>query len=298
MDVSLTIIICTHNRSGLLAKLLDSLLQQTIASDCYDILVVDNRSTDDTVEVVESYKNRFNSIRYVYEPEIGLNHARNTGVENAKTSWLGFLDDDGWVDKDWCQAVFRIIEEASDKLVALGGPIVPDFEVPPPRWFSPDLETFFDDRKRGWLDPEKQTLNFGGGNMVMRRDALLEAGGFDPSIGMKGHTLGLAGETLVHMAIAEKHPYFWHEPGLVLHHRIPEQKLSLTYQVKRSLTAGSSLSAQNEGRHNVLLRTGVLGKAVLSILWSGMTTNYFSDESLQRGTYAVIKKFGKITRWL
>ena len=84
MDFS--VIVCTYNRSGLLRRALEALCRQTLASSEYEIIIVDNNSHDDTRVVGEDFRRRFSHIRYCFEVQQGLSHARNRGWLAAMTS--------------------------------------------------------------------------------------------------------------------------------------------------------------------------------------------------------------------
>jgi glycosyltransferase involved in cell wall biosynthesis len=86
----ITAVLCTYNRAELLAEALDSLLAQSLAPETYEILVVDNGSTDATVDVVQAFGAR-HLVRYLLEQRLGLSHARNTGAAAARTPYVAYL---------------------------------------------------------------------------------------------------------------------------------------------------------------------------------------------------------------
>ena len=93
MKVSL--IIPTFNRSLLLTKCLDSLVNQTYPITDYEIIVVDNNSIDNTFDIVNEYIKKYSNLRYFKEKKPGLVNARHTGAKNASFDYLIFTDDDG-----------------------------------------------------------------------------------------------------------------------------------------------------------------------------------------------------------
>ncbi|MBX2864275.1 MAG: glycosyltransferase family 2 protein, partial [Leptolyngbyaceae cyanobacterium MAG.088] len=90
-ELSISAIICTHNRDQYLGAAIDSLLAQTLHD--IEIIVVDNGSTDSTAEVVQPRLSD-SRLRYVYEPTLGLSMARNKGANTANGDILAYLDDD------------------------------------------------------------------------------------------------------------------------------------------------------------------------------------------------------------
>src|SRR3989337_3554689 len=100
MSFVISAIICTHNRVEYLTKAIQSLVDQNIPKSKYEIIVVDNCSTDSTREVVEKFSSKSN-IRYIYEPTLGANKARNTGWRNARGKYIAYLDDDAIASPVW-----------------------------------------------------------------------------------------------------------------------------------------------------------------------------------------------------
>jgi glycosyltransferase involved in cell wall biosynthesis len=97
-SLSISVIIITRNRAESLKDTLTSLVKQSRQPD--EVIVVDNGSQDNTKEIALSFSNRLN-IRYVYEGQRGIPHARNTGIRNATKDIIAFIDDDCVADKNW-----------------------------------------------------------------------------------------------------------------------------------------------------------------------------------------------------
>ena len=76
--IQITAIVCTRNRAEMLARAIDSLVAQSLPAKKYEILVVDNGSTDNTPELLHERASQYGNLRYVSEPELGLSKARNT----------------------------------------------------------------------------------------------------------------------------------------------------------------------------------------------------------------------------
>lgn len=102
-DTLISAIICTHNRDNYLGAAIDSLLTQDFASG-FEVIVVDNGSSDRTRSVVEQRANHPH-LKYVYEPVIGLSVARNTGAQVASSEILAYLDDDAVASRGWLQVL-------------------------------------------------------------------------------------------------------------------------------------------------------------------------------------------------
>ncbi len=97
-SLSISVVIVTLNRAELLQDTLVSLVRQERQPD--EVIVVDNGSTDNTKEIVLSFRNKLN-IKYVYEGQRGIPHARNAGIGNVTKDIIAFTDDDCVADRNW-----------------------------------------------------------------------------------------------------------------------------------------------------------------------------------------------------
>lgn len=139
----ITLAICTLNRAESLRRTLDSLAAMRVREDLdWEIVVVNNNCTDHTDEVIKSFADRL-PIRRELEPQRGLSHARNRAVEAANGDYIVWTDDDVVVDPGWLAAyaeAFRRWPEAA----VFGGPIIPIYAAPVPKWVS-ENERFLGD---------------------------------------------------------------------------------------------------------------------------------------------------------
>jgi glycosyltransferase involved in cell wall biosynthesis len=134
MDVS--IVISTYNRCDLLGGALRALLSQTPADVTYEILVVDNNSTDQTRSMVEELaRQNPDKLKYLFEPKQGLSYGRNTGIAAAKALIIAFTDDDVRVARDWVSQIKASFAGNPD-IDFLGGRVVPRWPQEPPLWLT------------------------------------------------------------------------------------------------------------------------------------------------------------------
>lgn len=136
MDVDVSVVVSTYNRSKTLARSLDALLHQLCGDLRYEVIVVDNNSTDDTREMIERMVTKSpGHLKYVFEPRQGLSHGRNAGIANSKSQIIAFTDDDVIVAPDW---VYRIKTgfDAEGDIEFLGGKVLPQWRGKPPAWLS------------------------------------------------------------------------------------------------------------------------------------------------------------------
>lgn len=237
-------IICTHNRAAYLGDAIDSLLAQTARGrplEQYEILVIDNASTDATRQIVES-RQSYPHLRYLYEPVLGLSVARNRGAIAAQAPVLAYLDDDAVASAGWLEA---LIEAFQDEQVAIAGGKVTLLWPPqtqPPRWLSPALyETLgaYDLGEQPQLITQPG-LTPRGLNYAVRRDFWQQIDGFDPSLGRVGQNL-LSNEEL-HMTqqALKRSLKVLYLPAAVVAHQVAPERLSRRWFLRRSWWQGIS----------------------------------------------------------
>ena len=135
MSPSVSVCICTYNRSQSLQRTLNSFASQIdINLGPVEVLVVDNNCTDDTPNVVEAFRERL-PIRRVTESRQGLAHARNRAVAEFRGDVLLFTDDDVRLGPGWLAAYQDAIRRFPDADY-FGGRILPDWGQAKPRWIG------------------------------------------------------------------------------------------------------------------------------------------------------------------
>jgi glycosyltransferase involved in cell wall biosynthesis len=134
--IDVSVVISTYNRCSLLARALESLQQQDTTDVSYEILVVDNNSTDETRSITQSFVDQNpERLRYVFEPKQGLSHARNAGIARARASIIAFTDDDVRVSSNWVSRI-KAGFTAEPNVDFLGGKVLPHWDGMPPRWLT------------------------------------------------------------------------------------------------------------------------------------------------------------------
>ncbi|HEY1482576.1 MAG TPA: glycosyltransferase, partial [Candidatus Acidoferrum sp.] len=137
MSVHLTVILCTYNRCRSLPAALQSVAAQQLPDALeWEILVVDNNSTDQTSDVVSEFaqRNPPGRIRYLFEPRQGLSNARNAAIREARGEVIAFMDDDVTVDPYWLQTL--TVSLRAGEYTGAGGRILPPQDFQPPRWLT------------------------------------------------------------------------------------------------------------------------------------------------------------------
>lgn len=234
-----TAVVCTRNRASFLKKCLASLCRQSTDDAKYEILVVDNGSTDSTSEVVKSFTD--SPVRYVYEPVAGLSRARNTGWQNAHGSYVGYIDDDAVVEDSWIASVIWVFENISPAPDWVGGPIELEWELPGPDWIDQELRVplgFIN-----WGDePRRLTRDerLGGGNSIYPKAILETLGGFDERLGRDGVSLLSGEETQLQKRVEARGGFLYYHPGIIIHHWVGKERIQPNWFYQRYFWGGVS----------------------------------------------------------
>ena len=119
-NIACSVIICTHNRASSLVRTLQAVLEQDFQASDMEVIVVDNASTDDTKETVQSIsQNALFPVKYLFEPTLGLSHARNAGLRQALGKIVVFTDDDALPRTQWIRNLTKAYDDPEIK--AAGG---------------------------------------------------------------------------------------------------------------------------------------------------------------------------------
>jgi glycosyltransferase involved in cell wall biosynthesis len=242
--VLVTVAICTRNRCRALGETLRSLAAIEIPPALsWEVLVVDNGSEDDTANVIVGASNAL-PVRAVVEPRVGLSHARNAAIADARGQYILWIDDDVLVDAQWLRAyhdAFRAWPDAS----FFGGPIAPIFEGTPPGWLRlalPNVDNAYAARNLGTAPVAltRETLPFGA-NFVVRTDAQRRYP-FDPALGRRDNALSAGEEWAVLEAILAGGGTGRWVPDARVQHVIPAERQSVSYLRRYYVENGMSLA--------------------------------------------------------
>lgn len=274
-DPLLSAIVCTHNREAYLGAAIDSLLNQDCA-DPFEVIVVDNASTDRTADVVAS-RSSHPRLRYIYEPVTGLSVARNTGAQAACGKILAYLDDDAIASPHWLRSLYAAYQ-GNERLAVAGGRVTLIWppNTAPPSWLSSGLAGNLGlyDLGSSIVLIQQPGLTPRGLNYSIRKKFLDEVGGFDTNLGRVGKTL-LSNEELRMTELAIKSGWqVAYLPDAHVEHHVAPERLSRSWFLSRSWWQGIS----------ECYREQLAGRSVSSQLMHG-------GERFLRGLYRSIKHF-------
>ncbi|MDY3979400.1 MAG: glycosyltransferase [Tidjanibacter sp.] len=239
----ITLLIATYNRGERIRQTLDSILDQTLAKEYWEVVVVNNNSSDDTPNVVGEFiaSHPEIDIRLVDEPRQGLSFARNRGIDASTGDYIAIADDDEILDKDFLATYFDFLD-THPFVVAAGGEMIPYYVDGKPHWISRYTER-----------PIAGTLNLGkrqrvfpkgrsfiGGNMALRRSAIDFYGRFNTELGRRGTKLLGGEEKDLFMRYYAAGEDIYYLPQAKILHIISKEKLSRKYFTSLCYRIGQS----------------------------------------------------------
>ncbi|MEO1590174.1 MAG: glycosyltransferase family 2 protein [Cyanobacteria bacterium J06632_22] len=310
--LQISVVLCTYNRSHLLEGILQDLANQTLAPNQYEIIVVNNNSTDDTQPVAEAFAQSRPHWQVCFEAKQGLSHARNCGLTAAQGHYVAYVDDDCRVPADWLTVAHRIITETAPS--AFGGPYYAIYNTPKPDWYKDAYGSHEQGRQPRPLLGEEY---LDGGNFFCRRDLVAALGGFNPELGLQGDKRCFGEEVELVRKIRAKHPdavVFYH-PDLKVNHLVAPLKMDLGFRIRESFADGRSwpttfATADPLPQHLPVLvgkglaRAGLLAvESALGLVRQGSTEypywqNYFYEKCLKHVsglgmTYELLTRLGR-----
>ncbi len=237
-----TAVLCTYNRCNSLVRAMDSLARSVLPQSVeWEVLVVDNNSSDHTRQVVEEFCRRnADHFRYEFEPQQGKSFALNTGIRKAHGDIIAFVDDDVTVESAWLEALTAPLE--SGEWGGSGGRILPDRLFSPPPWLAFDgplgmgamIAAHFD------LGNESCELNEApyGTNMAFRKEMFTKYGLFRTDLGPRPGTEIRNEDTEFGRRLLAAGERLFYVPSAVVYHEVPERRTTQKYLLKRSFDNG------------------------------------------------------------
>jgi len=230
--LKITIVICTYNRESILRSALCSFLEQKGLEEIdYEIIVVDNGSTDGTRKLLEKLSPKFNAkLRYIFEERKGLPYARNAGIEHSRGDIIAFTDDDCRFEQNYLCELNNYFCSSQDDIDFIGGkikPIWPNKNVPV--WIRDDLlgpVALFDKGDKPFVltaqDPSYTRKIFFGANFAFKKEVFERYGKFN--------TLQTyAQDTEICLRLLKSGVKGMYCPNLIVYHHIDPDRMTSAY---------------------------------------------------------------------
>ena len=227
---ALSVVMSTFNRGELLTDAVSSVLAQQ-ADVRFELIIVDNNSTDTTREVVERFALTDRRVRYHYESRQGLSFARNAGIAAARAPLVAFTDDDVRVEPDWGSAILRAFHEHPEAQM-VGGRVLPLWPAQPPAWLT----------REHWaplalVDQGETTIEITadhaiclvGANLACRREVFDAVGLFETDLQRVKDGIGSLEDHEFLLRVLRTGRTALYDPRIVVHAEIQPDRLSRHY---------------------------------------------------------------------
>jgi GT2 family glycosyltransferase len=234
LPLDATLLIATYNRAVLLDETLGSIRALRVPGRRWDVIVVDNNSTDDTRAVVERHARDFPvPLRYVFEARQGRSSALNAGIAASQARAIAMTDDDVRVEPGWLEAACAALEDPA--VAYAGGPVTPIWEAPPPAWLDLTRGDLWgtiaiqDHGTRCFRYDEARKVPLGA-NMAARRSLFTSIGGFRADLGRTSGRL-VMGQEVPELLMRARAAGLGgaYVPAMRVHHHIPSRRLTRAY---------------------------------------------------------------------
>lgn len=232
--VKITVILCTYNRRQSLSRALESTLALRLPEpDDWELLVIDNNSSDDTRSVAETFCRRQpGRFHYFFEPEQGKSHALNTGIRNARGDVLAFMDDDVEVDSKWLARLVAPLK--NDEWAGTGGRILPGNGFVRAAWMDMNRPAGLAPLAIFDLGAEAHELKEApfGTNMAFRKEMFAKYGQFRTDLGPQKGSEIRDEDTEFGARLLANGERFWYEPSAVVYHAVSASRNHKAYFLK------------------------------------------------------------------
>lgn len=202
-----------------------SILAQSLPAHLFELIVVDNNSTDDTATLTKQFITNHPGLnaRYCFEPKKGLSNARNRGIAEAIAPIVAYVDDDAILSPDYLQALLSFFKQKPDA-AGVGGKVIPKYEAgKEPDWMSKYLNGFIGKVDHGdeikLYSPEMKYPV--GCNMAYRKSVLLKAGGFNEKLEFRSD------DKFIFHQVRKISSQIFYVPDAWLYHHIDAHRLDI-----------------------------------------------------------------------
>jgi glycosyltransferase involved in cell wall biosynthesis len=234
--IEISVVICTHNRSSLLADCINSLLNQNIDSEKFEILIVDNNSIDNTKEVATEFCKKYNNIKYFFEQTTGYSAPRNCGWKNASGKIVAYIDDDEIAAPNWIESILNTfqIEEEPD---IIGGICKVTYDETPPEWFTESMGGTNRTRLKGLLNHRTDSY-LGCGNIAFKKEILEKLNGFSKDFDMKDGFLMMGEDTDICQRAKNAGLKLYSNPEIIIYHRMNSNNYDIEKRKEKAKKTG------------------------------------------------------------
>ncbi len=244
--LKVTVAIPTYNRADFLRQTLAGLVEQQFPREHYEILVLDNNSTDHTRAVVAEFAHAKPAPRYIRETQQGLDYARNRAIAEARGEIIVFGDDDILVQPDWlAQMAVPLLADHAQRIGAVGGEVIPVFPdgLPPwvAEWHSPLAF-------RADLGPLESRHSPMGANLAFPRWVFDQLGVFHTALDRAAGNYFSGGDSEMIRRVRAGGFEVWFAPGAAVKHQMPASRTTFRYASRHAFDSARSRVIDRAGQ--------------------------------------------------
>ena len=297
-NLRISLVICTYNRDRYLPEALESVKKQSFDYDLFELIIVDNSSTDNTENISKTFisQNPLLRARYCFEEKKGLSFARNRGIMEAEASIISFVDDDVILSPSFLNEIVNFFDKFQDA-VGAGGKVIPKYENDAePEWMSKYLNGFV-----GKVDHGSRIIQYSnemkypaGCNMTYRKDILSEAGGFNNKLTFRSD------DKDIFYRVKELSDKIYYVPNAWLYHNIDSYRLAESNFKRLFLKTGNEEKRRlySEGKKIGAIKKLIeyvikFGGSIILFLFYGMKGEFLKGKYIVLSQWCTLKGFLK-----
>lgn len=253
-SIQISVVVCTYNRADVVLDSLISLVEQSMSPKKYEVIIVDNNSTDNTKYVIEEFIGDHPEYNFhlVKESSSGLSYARNCGIRHSNGEIIAFIDDDSSADPRWLDELYTGFI-SHHQAILIGGKVLPRWEDYPPDWINQNLFSYFSLLDLG---EEEREFKFDehaiGTNFAVKKSVFAEIGDFNVKLGRKGKLLIGDEETELQQRLILSGYSTWYIPSAIVSHKVPRKRMSHHYIFSRAYGTGQARASKILSHHKFL----------------------------------------------
>ena len=257
-----TVAIPTYNRADYLRQALASIDAQEFPRDQYEILVIDNNSTDHTKAVVAEFSDCHPAPLYLLETKQGLDHGRNRAIDEARGEIIIFADDDIIVQPDWItQMCAPIMSDTEHHIGAVGGEVIPVFPDGLPPWIAEWHAPLAFRSDGGPLNDRDTPM---GANLAFPRWVFAQLGPFHTALDRSAGNYFSGGDSEMIRRICAANLQVWFSPEAAVQHQMPASRTTFRYAARHAFDSARSRVIDRSGRPGG--KTYLLGRLIINLL--------------------------------
>lgn len=257
----ISVVVCTsYDRANLFDLCLDSLVNQSANSADYEVIIIDNNSSDSTQSIIYKYCSQHANYKSINEPNQGHSYARNRGWLEASGGYIAYIDDDAIADSNWIKSILEYITR-NPGVCVFGGPYEATYLTAPPSWLPPNYGGLSLGNYERKLNLKNEFVD--GPNLIIKKKLFTEGLRFRIIKKLPTQKLFYGEDTCILLDAKERGYDVYYVPTIKVKHLISKEKMTLDWKFKSTYSMGISSAMVFKDRFLVLH----FGNVILKIFY-------------------------------